>query len=96
MAGSPVMKSNKDIWLMVKKDKVVVVELRTSSNPAIRNKTIKSLRRAVSKHKDKDESYKLNNPRATISSDIIDYNESTNILRMQFVLFEPAKTVEEL
>jgi hypothetical protein len=70
--------------------------LRVSFVESIRLRTIKAFRRALTKQKDKDDNYKRMNPHAKLTSTVVSYEQETNILLMEFNLFEPTQNVEEL
>lgn len=90
------MKTHREIWQVIKKDKVVRIEMRVSPVDSLRTKAVRSMRRALSKYKNEDDNYKLRHPFATLTSEIVSYEQSTNLLMLEFRLDEPIKNVEEL
>lgn len=57
---------------MLKLHKTIRIELTTSADPEIRQRTIHRFKRRISKLKSEDNNYKRSQPNATLSSKVVD------------------------
>lgn len=85
------MQTHHEVWEHLKKHKIVRVEFNVSSTLSLQKKSLLSFRRILSKHKNLDVAYKRRQPRATLSSQVIqvvEHKQGFSIALLEFKLNE--------
>ena len=91
------MKTHREVWDRIKKDKLVRIELNVSSTPSLQEKAVRSFRRLMSKQKNIDDAYKARQPHATLTSEVVDVihnGAGSTLLTLEFKLTEVASREE--
>lgn len=87
----------RDIWVMLRKEKKLQIELVVSADPTIRNRSLAQFRRNLTKIKYKDNDYKRIQPNATLHTESVQLlpRNGQDIAVITLVL-EEIPTVEEI